>query len=73
VLIAYSVAGFPTKRFPDDTSISLNIVWSAVLASPEDPYASQYLFLVAFTYWFYWLQLGLVLFTGPKFFFMMIL
>ena len=37
-MIAYSVAGFAAKRFPDDTSISLNIVWAAVLACSEDPY-----------------------------------
>ena len=38
VLIAYSVAGYPAKRYPKDTSISLNIVWAAVLATDEDPY-----------------------------------
>lgn len=45
VLIAYSVAGFAAKRFPDDTSISLNIVWAAVLACPGDPYV--YFFVLA--------------------------
>jgi len=38
VLIGYSVAGFSAKRFPEDTSISLNIVWAAVLAIPEEMY-----------------------------------
>jgi hypothetical protein len=37
VLIAYSVAGYPASRAPEDTSVSLNIAWAAVLASQEDP------------------------------------
>lgn len=45
VLIGYSVAGYSAKRFPDDTSVSLNIVWAAVLATLEDPYVFFFLFL----------------------------
>jgi hypothetical protein len=35
VLIGYSTAAFNSKRTPDDISVSLNIVWAAVLASPD--------------------------------------
>ena len=35
VLIGYSTAAFNSKRHVEDVSISLNIVWAAVLASPD--------------------------------------
>jgi len=37
VLIGYSTAAYRSKNYPDDMTVSLNIVWVVVLASPEDP------------------------------------
>ena len=37
VLIAYTVTGYRAARFPDDISVSFNIVWAAVLACEDDP------------------------------------
>ena len=35
ILIGYSTAAYNSKRTPNDTSVSLNIVWAAVLASAD--------------------------------------
>ena len=34
VLIGYSTAVYNSSKSPDDSSVALNIVWAAVLASP---------------------------------------
>jgi hypothetical protein len=37
VLIGYSTSAYTAAKFKNDMSVSLNIVWVVVLASPEDP------------------------------------
>ena len=37
VLIGYSTAAYKSKSYPLDSTVSLNIIWVVVLASPQEP------------------------------------
>lgn len=51
VLVAYTVSSYHSKKYPDDTSVSLNILWAAVLhgrTRDKKPSGKSVVFLCAF-------------------------